>query len=57
MNCNYECKNYNRILQKKYGIKSLKTFYNRINKGVIEKVEDESGNIFVIEKIKKMIVM
>lgn len=42
---------------KKYGIKSLKTFYNRINKGIIEKVEDESGNIFVIEKIKKMIVM
>ena len=31
----------------------MKTFYNRINKGVIEKVEDESGNIFVIEKIKK----
>ncbi len=39
--------------KKKYGIKSLKTVYNRINKGVIEKVEDESGNIFVIENVKK----
>ena len=35
---------------KKIWNKSLKTFYNRINNGVIEKVEDESGNIFVIEK-------
>lgn len=39
--------------KKKYGIKSLKTVYNRINKGVIEKVEDESGNVFVIENVKK----
>lgn len=39
--------------KKKYGIKSLKTVYNRINKGVIEKIEDESGNIFVIENVKK----
>lgn len=39
--------------KKKYGIKSLKTVYNRINKGIIEKVEDESGNVFVIENVKK----
>lgn len=35
--------------KKKYGIKSNKTVYNHIKKGIIEKVEDESGNVFIIE--------
>lgn len=39
--------------KKKYGIKSLKTVYNHINKGVVKKHEDENGNIFVIENVKK----
>lgn len=37
----------------KYNIKSLKTVYNHIKKGIVEKYEDENGNIFVIENGKK----